>query len=118
MDDRILRTHETASGAPYIPDPAPEHYTAWITTDRGALSDDHADVAVLQDELLSQDGGKLTWGAAGKAPVFYAETTAPVTDYDAAIAQAKDILREAGWSLVGDLTDVPTGYIVTVERTT
>lgn len=92
-----------------------EHYTAWVTTDRSALENDYCDVTVLADEEIGERDGRPVWSSTGN-PLFYAETTVHVDDDADSQDQAKELLKAAGWRVVGDWEGVTTGYIATVER--
>lgn len=99
----------------------PQHFTAWLATDRAVLLGDHADVTILQDEAISyrtdDEGNEIpAWTTAPGVPqAFYAETTA--TDHDDAQDQARELMEAAGWRIVGGWKPIDTGYVVTVERT-
>lgn len=83
-------------------------FTAWLTTDRSATATDACDVVVLKDDSTDPEDWEQ----------FHAITTvdARTGDHDDAIKQARDLLEDAGWHMVGKWNAVPTGYVITVER--
>lgn len=99
------------------------HFTAWLAVDRSVLTGEHCDVTILQDEVIAyrtdDDGNEIPeWTTAPGVPqAFYAETTATTDDdHAAAMDQARDLIEQADWRIVGDWDSIDTGYIVTVER--
>lgn len=89
------------------------HYTAWITTDRSALDGDCMDLEVVQDELLGDD--PTDESARFR---FYAVTSVDARDgdIDDAIREAEELLRDAGWRVVGEWNATPGAYTATVAR--
>lgn len=99
------------------------HFTAWLAVESSVLTNDNCDVTILQDEVISyrtdDDGTEIPeWTtAAGVPQAFYAETHATTDDdHSDAQNQARDLMEEAGWRIVGDWEATDSGYIVTVER--
>lgn len=99
-----------------------EHFTAWITTDASALDNDLCDVVVFADEVIAlgfdEDGNEApVWASNG--PRLYAATTSITPSEDRAedlIAEAEQLLAEAGWTIEGTWEAVKTGYTATVTR--
>jgi hypothetical protein len=99
------------------------HFTAWLAVDSTVLLSDNCDVTILQDEAIAyrtdDDGVEIPeWTTAPGVPqAFYAETAATTDDdHREAQDQARDLMEQAGWRIVGDWDATDTGYIVTVER--
>lgn len=96
------------------------HFTACLVNDTSCLDQDCMDITVLQDELIS--GGadnERDWATDAVASVvFYAVTTVDAKDGDVddAMTEARHLLEQAGWRIVGDWDAVDVAYIVTVER--
>lgn len=98
-----------------------EHYTAWLTTDPTCLIGDLIDVTVLADTIVTYDvdaDGDETpvWESTG-GPLCQATTSVPAKDGDVGLAmcEARELLDEAGWRVIGDWSAVNSGYVATVE---
>lgn len=100
-----------------IEEPTMEHFTAWLTTDPGALDQGCADIVVLRDELRGEADDPNAWASTGDER-FSAATTVDAKDGDHEDAQreAEELLEAAGWKLDGKWDATDTGYIVTVTR--
>lgn len=107
---------------PTVPQPMPEHFTAWITTDPTCLEGDNADVVVLRDEntgdQLDRDGAETpVWSSTGD-PLTHVVTSINVTTDDPwdgrLTAEAEDLLARAGWTVTGGWKSVSTGVTATV----
>lgn len=86
-------------------------YTAWLTTDRSALSTDFCDVVILANDELGQSTGDPVWS--GVTDVRYDATRA-----DEALMAAAELLYDTEWYTAGPWSVVPTGYAVRVRRVT
>lgn len=95
-----------------------DHFTAWLTNDVSALETDYMDITVLRDELISGDPDDPRAWAATTEQAFYAVTTvnAKDGDIDAAQSEAKELLANGGWRIVGDWDATPNAYTATVAR--
>lgn len=100
-----------------IEEPTMEHFTAWLTTDPGALDQGCADVVVLRDELRGEPDDPNAWASTSDEQ-FKAATTVDAKDGDHENAQreAEEQLEAAGWEMDGKWEATDTGYIVTVTR--
>ena len=96
------------------------HFTAWLTTDPGALQGDLIDVAVIEDEPISERAdGTTVWSSHGGTADFYAETTITTTYSHAdmaAMAEAEALVEGAGWTFVSSWEGCDSGYTATVEK--
>lgn len=102
------------------------HFTAWVTTDPSAVEGGIADVTVVIDERvvvgsrydydLDDDVDITDWDSTGVAVLVAPTGIACDGDDEVILAAARELLGDAGWTLVGGATAVPTGYTITVER--
>lgn len=94
------------------------YFTAWLSTDRSVLDDDHCDVVVLEDELLGDDPDDLRARTSIGDPHLRVILDARHDDDtdEAAIEQAEEALEAAGWRLIGTWEAVDTGCTAPVER--
>jgi hypothetical protein len=96
------------------------HFTAWLVNDASCLDQGCMDISILEDLLLTNDGDDDgDWATdAGKPAAFYAVTTVDAKDgdIDDAITEARHLMENAGWRIVGDWDATPNAYTVTVER--
>lgn len=98
------------------------HFTAWLVNDPSCLDQPNCDVTVLYDEAISYrvgDDGEETpiWSSSGN-PVFYSITNVGAVDGDTddAIREARILLADGGWSIVGAWEATDNSYLATVER--
>ncbi|MFD3336130.1 hypothetical protein ACFWV1_26305 [Streptomyces sp. NPDC058700] len=95
------------------------HFTAWLTNDASCLDQPCIDLTVLEDTLNGDSDDNASWVTdSGKERAFYAVTTveADADDISEAFVQAKDLLEDANWQIVGDWEATPNAYVVTVAR--
>lgn len=96
------------------------HFTAWLVNVPSCLDQPFMDLTVLEDELIGGDAeDDAEWATDGsKEPAFYAITTVNALDGDDEDGQreAKELLTDAGWSIVGDWDVTDNAYVITVER--
>jgi hypothetical protein len=94
-----------------------DHFTTWLTTDTSCLDQGCADLLAFADELRGEPGDPDPWLPTGD-PLLYTVTTVDAADGDPAAAreEAELLLSRSGWTLDGEWSAVPTGYIATVTR--
>lgn len=94
------------------------HFTAWLTWDLSCLDQPYMDLMVQEDMLFSEDPPK--WVTDPSKPVLlYAVTSvnAHYGDTGLAIREARRLLADADWHVVGTFTPVPSGVIAVVYTT-
>jgi hypothetical protein len=94
------------------------HFTAWMTNDPSTLSGDNMDVMILKDTLDSVPEKAPEWVSTGE-DVFHTETNVNASEGDVAdgIREAEELMKAAGWEVVGEWEAVTTSYLATVEYT-
>jgi hypothetical protein len=99
------------------------HFTAWLVNDLSALDGNNCDVSVMADEayIYAEDDEGIEevthWESTGE-PIFQAvtDTDARTGDDEQAQREARKLLQDAGWEIVGDWEAVTTAYVVEVRR--
>lgn len=99
------------------------NYVAALTNAADCVAGDYCDVSVIESEISGyredHEGNEVPeYGMTGVVAMDAVETTVR-TDADAiedALAQADAILRDAGWTRVGNWEPSPNAYYADVER--
>jgi len=99
------------------------HFTAWLVNDASALDQPCMDVTILEDQVIGYTEvygeQQPSWSTdTSKPTAFYAVTKVDACDGDAedGCDEAEDLMRDAGWRVVGNWEAVDNAYVVTVER--
>lgn len=94
------------------------HFTAWLTWDPSCLSQPNMDLMVQEDMLFSENPPR--WVADPSRPLLLHVITsidARHGDIGLAMREARRLLADADWHVVGTFTPVPSGVIAVVYTT-